>query len=310
MTEPVGHRTPQPAGHPADPLAPSGLALLLRRFRLIRVGRVPWIAGGLLLLLVFCALFADLIVPWDPTALNLGKALKPPIWEDGSVPGHVLGTDNLGRDILSRIIQGAQVTLEVGLYAIVLSGGIGALMGMISAYFGGVVDAVIMRLVDIQMSIPSIALALVLAAALSPGMSTVIVVIVLSYWTWYARIVRGEVLSLRERDFVKLARVAGCSTPVILWRHILPNVINTLLVLASLQLGSVIIFEATLSFLGLGVQSPDMSWGLMLNDARPYMTRAWWPITLPGIAIMIVCLAANVFGDWMRDTLDPRRRQL
>jgi peptide/nickel transport system permease protein len=202
------------------------------------------------------------------------------------------------------------VTVEVGLYAIILSGGLGALMGMISAYFGGIVDGVIMRLVDIQMSIPPLALALVLAAVLSPGMSTVIVVIVLSYWTWYARIVRGEVLSLRERDFVKLARVAGCSTPVILWRHILPNVLNTLLVLASLQLGSVIIFEATLSFLGLGVQSPDMSWGLMLNDARPYMARAWWTITLPGVAIMIVCLAANVFGDWMRDTLDPKRRQL
>ena len=310
MTETPSARTPRETGRPVEPLAPFGIASLMRRFRLIRSGKVPWIAGGTLLLLVFCAIFADVISPWDPTALNLGKALKPPIWEDGSVAGHLLGTDNLGRDILSRIIEGARVTLEVGIYAIVLSGGLGALMGMISAYFGGVVDAVIMRLVDIQMSIPPIALALVLAAALSPGMSTVIVVIVLSYWTWYARIVRGEVLSLRERDFVKLARVAGCSTPVILWRHILPNVVNTLLVLASLQLGSVIIFEATLSFLGLGVQSPEMSWGLMLNDARPYMSRAWWTITLPGVAIMIVCLAANVFGDWMRDTLDPRRRQL
>ena len=167
-----------------------------------------------------------------------------------------------------------------------------------------------MRLVDIQLSIPPIALAIVLAAALQPGMTTVVIVIVLTYWTWYARIIRSEVLSLRERDFVKLAQVAGCSTTVILWRHILPNVVNTLLVLASLQLGSVIIYEATLSFLGLGVQSPEMSWGLMLTDARPYMQRAWWTITLPGVAIMITCLAANIFGDWMRDTLDPKRRQL
>lgn len=310
MTESPGSRNANASAQVADPLAPSPIAVLLRRFRLIRSSRLPWIAGGTLVVLLFCAVFANVIAPWDPTALNLGKALKPPIWQDGSVSGHLLGTDNLGRDILSRIIEGARVTVEVGLYAIILSGGLGALMGMISAYFGGIVDGVIMRLVDIQMSIPPLALALVLAAVLSPGMSTVIVVIVLSYWTWYARIVRGEVLSLRERDFVKLARVAGCSTPVILWRHILPNVLNTLLVLASLQLGSVIIFEATLSFLGLGVQSPDMSWGLMLNDARPYMARAWWTITLPGVAIMIVCLAANVFGDWMRDTLDPKRRQL
>lgn len=310
MTESPGSRNANASAQMGDPLAPSPIAILLRRFRLIRSSRLPWIAGGTLVVLLFCAVFANVISPWDPTALNLGKALKPPIWQDGSVSGHLLGTDNLGRDILSRIIEGARVTVEVGLYAIILSGGLGALMGMISAYFGGIVDGVIMRLVDIQMSIPPLALALVLAAVLSPGMSTVIVVIVLSYWTWYARIVRGEVLSLRERDFVKLARVAGCSTPVILWRHILPNVLNTLLVLASLQLGSVIIFEATLSFLGLGVQSPDMSWGLMLNDARPYMARAWWTITLPGVAIMIVCLAANVFGDWMRDTLDPKRRQL
>ncbi|WP_416897489.1 MAG: ABC transporter permease [Minwuia sp.] len=310
MTEtPSAHNT-NASGQTVEPLAPSGVASLMRRFRLIRSSRMPWIAGGTLVVLVFCAVFADVITPWDPTALNLGKALKPPIWQDGSVAGHLLGTDNLGRDILSRIIEGARVTVEVGIYAIILSGGLGAMMGMISAYLGGVVDAVIMRLVDIQMSIPPLALAMVLAAVLSGGMTTVIIVIVLSYWTWYARIVRGEVLSLRERDFVKLARVAGCSTPVILWRHILPNVLNTLLVLASLQLGSVIIFEATLSFLGLGVQSPEMSWGLMLNDARPYMARAWWTITLPGIAIMIVCLAANVFGDWMRDTLDPKRRQL
>lgn len=301
---------PEPAAAPIESFGGLGLMTQLRRLKLIRSSRVPWFAAGTLIVLVFCAVFADLIVPWDPTALNLGKALKPPIWLDGSVAGHILGTDNLGRDILSRIIEGARVTVEVGIYAIILSGGLGALMGMVSAYFGGAVDSVIMRLVDIQMSIPPIALALVLAAALKPGLSTVVIVIVLTYWTWYARIVRGEVLSLRERDFVKLARVAGCSTTVILWRHILPNVLNTLLVLASLQLGSVIIFEATLSFLGLGVQSPEMSWGLMLNDARPYMARAWWTITLPGVAIMVICLAANVFGDWMRDTLDPRRRQL
>ncbi len=283
---------------------------LLKRLKMVRAGKVPWIAASLLSLLFICAAFADWIVPHDPSQLNIIKALKPPFWEKGAIDGYWLGTDNLGRDILSRIIEGARVSVIVGIYAIVLSGGLGAIMGMVSAYFGGVVDAVIMRLVDIQLSIPPIALAIVLAAALQPGMTTVVIVIVLTYWTWYARIIRSEVLSLRERDFVKLAQVAGCSTTVILWRHILPNVVNTLLVLASLQLGSVIIYEATLSFLGLGVQSPEMSWGLMLTDARPYMQRAWWTITLPGVAIMITCLAANIFGDWMRDTLDPKRRQL
>jgi peptide/nickel transport system permease protein len=181
---------------------------------------------------------------------------------------------------------------------------------MIAGYFGRWVDAVIMRLVDIQMSIPSLALALVIATVLSPSLTTVIVVISITYWTWYARIIRGEILSLKERDYVALAKVAGCSTPTIFRRHLLPNVLNTFLVLATLQVGQVIIFEASLSFLGLGIQSPDVSWGLMLADARSYIENAWWAITLPGVAIMLTCLSANLIGDWMRDTFDPKRRQL
>ena len=182
--------------------------------------------------------------------------------------------------------------------------------GQIAGYFGRSVDAIIMRLVDIQMSIPSLALALVIATVLSPSLTTVIVVISITYWTWYARIIRGEILSLKERDYVALARIAGCSTATIFARHLLPNILNTLLVLASLQVGQVIIFEASLSFLGLGIQTPDVSWGLMLADARNYITNAWWAITLPGVAIMLTCLSANLIGDWLRDTLDPRRRQL
>jgi peptide/nickel transport system permease protein len=184
------------------------------------------------------------------------------------------------------------------------------LIGLIAGYFGKSVDAVIMRLVDIQMSIPSLALALVIATVLSPSLTTVIVVISITYWTWYARIIRGEILSLKERDYVALAKVAGCSTATIFARHLLPNNLNTLLVLATLQVGQVIIFEASLSFLGLGIQSPDVSWGLMLADARNYITNAWWAITLPGVAIMLTCLSANLIGDWLRDTIDPRRRQL
>ena len=273
-------------------------------------GDVPWISIGILLLILFFAVGGAHILPHDPNRLDLGLSFRPPFGFSGSEPGYLLGTDNLGRDVLSRIMIGSRVSLLVALYAIVISGGIGTIVGMLAGYFGGLVDAFLMRLVDIQMSIPALALALVLAAVLGPGFKTVVLVIVVTYWTWYARIVRGEVLSLKERDYVALAKVAGCSTFTILRRHLLPNLLNTLLVLATLQVGQVIIFEASLSFLGLGIQQPDVSWGLMLADARNYIENAWWVITLPGIAIMLICLASNLLGDWLRDKFDPRRRQL
>ncbi|MEZ5714927.1 MAG: ABC transporter permease subunit [Paracoccaceae bacterium] len=239
-------------------------------------------------------------------ALGLSSA----VWSGGTW-AHPLGTDNLGRDILSRIIAGTRVSVIVCFWAILLSGAIGTLVGMIAGYFGGWTDIVIMRLVDIQLSIPPLALALILAAVLDPGLNSVVIVITVTYWSWYARIVRGEILSLREREFVALARVAGCGPVTIFIRHLAPNIVNTLLVLATLQVGQVIIFEASLSFLGLGIQTPDISWGvMMLADARGYITNAWWAITMPGIAIMLTCLASNLFGDWLRDVLDPKRKQL
>jgi peptide/nickel transport system permease protein len=271
---------------------------------------LPLLSGGVLVLLVVAALFGDALVPYDPAALDLRSAFQPPFWAEKGSWAHPLGTDNLGRDILARIIAGARVSVIVALWAILLAGGIGALAGMISGYFGGWVDAIIMRLVDIQMSIPALALALILAAVLRPGLETVVIVIVVTYWAWYARLVRAEVLSLKERDYVALAKVAGCGPFTIFHRHLAPNIVNTLLVLATLQIGQVIIFEASLSFLGLGIQAPNISWGLMLADARGYITNAWWAITMPGIAIMLTCLSSNLFGDWLRDALDPKRRQL
>jgi peptide/nickel transport system permease protein len=273
-------------------------------------GGLPVLSLLIFGLVVISAIGGEAITPYDPNGLDLGTAFHPPFWQDGGSFDHLLGTDNLGRDILSRITAGARISLTVAAYAIVISGGIGALVGMIAGYFGRSVDAVIMRLVDIQMSIPSLALALVIATVLSPSLTTVIVVISITYWTWYARIIRGEIMSLKERDYVALAKVAGCSTATIFRRHLLPNVLNTLLVLATLQVGQVIIFEASLSFHGLGIQSPDVSWGLMLADARQYISNAWWAITLPGVAIMLTCLSANLIGDWLRDTIDPKRRQL
>lgn len=276
----------------------------------LRGGGLPWLSMLTLLVVIVAAVGGETIAPHDPNGLDLGAAFRPPAWAEKGDWAYPLGTDNLGRDILSRIIAGARVSLVSALYAIIFAGSIGGLIGMISGYFGGVVDAVIMRLVDIQLSIPSLALALVIAAVFGADFSTVIVVIIVTYWTWYARIVRGEILSLKERDYVALAKVAGCGTATIFFRHLLPNIMNTLLVLATLQVGQVIIFEASLSFLGLGIQAPDVSWGLMLSDARNYLTNAWWAITMPGIAIMLTCLAANMVGDWLRDTFDPKRRQL
>lgn len=271
---------------------------------------LPWWSLTILFLVLVTAIFGPWLMPHDPVQMNLAAALRPPAWQANGTMEYLLGTDNLGRDILSRIIAGARTSALVAGYAIVFSGTLGALIGMTAGYFGRAVDAIVMRIVDIQMSIPSLALALVLAAVLDQGLGTVIIVIIVTYWTWYARIIRGEILSLKERDFVALAKVAGCSTLTIFLRHFLPNVLNTLLVLATLQVGQVILFEASLSFLGLGIQAPDVSWGLMLADARGYIANAWWAITLPGVAIMLTCLASNLFGDWMRDTFDPMRRQV
>ncbi len=276
----------------------------------LRSKGVPWVSVIIFALILVAAIGGEAVAPHDPNELNLGAAFRPPSWLPGRSLNYLLGTDNLGRDILSRIIAGARISMITSFYAIIFAGGVGALVGMTAGYFGKVIDAIIMRLVDIQMSIPALALALVIAAVLSPSLSTVIIVISLTYWTWYARIIRGEIMSLKERDYVALAKVAGVSTPMIFFRHLLPNIMNTLLVLATLQVGQVIIFEASLSFLGLGIQSPDVSWGLMLADARGYITNAWWAITLPGVAIMLACLSANLIGDWLRDALDPKRRQL
>ncbi len=290
-----------------SPLPGVGVGRAMRRV----VGRgFPWIAASILLLVLVCALGSPWIAPHAPDAISLRDAMQPPVWQEGGSTRFLLGADNLGRDILSRIIAGARISVTIAAYAIVLSGFIGALLGMAAGYFGGIVDAVISRLIDIQMSVPALPLAMLFAAVLPPGEAMVVIVIVLTYWTWYARIVRGEVLSLRERDYIALAKVAGVSTPMIFLRHLAPNILNIMLVLATLQFGSVIVFEAGLSFLGLGIQPPQVSWGGMLADGRNFIEVAWWLITVPGIAIMAACLASNLLGDWLRDTFDPMRRQL
>ncbi len=266
--------------------------------------------GGLtiLFLLIVAAFFAELIAPHNPTDQDITQALSPPFFLEGGTWNHLLGTDELGRDILSRIIFGARISLVVGFIAVAISGFIGTWFGLISGYFGGKVDSVIMRLVDIQLSMPYILIALALIGALGPSLRNIIIVIGITSWVDYARVVRGEVLSIKENEFVDLARIAGCSIYRILLKHIFPGVVNSLIVLGTLMLGRIIIFEAALSFLGLGVQPPTPSWGIMLADGRQYLTYAWWLATFPGFAIMLVVLGTNLVGDWLRDLLDPKQR--
>jgi peptide/nickel transport system permease protein len=264
----------------------------------------------LLVILVVPALFAPWLAPHDPLEGRLAHKLKPPVWLSGGSWEYPLGTDPLGRDLLSRLIFGARVSLSVSLVAIFIGGLVGTVLGLFAGYFGGWTDALIMRVVDVAFSLPTILLALVLAVVVGPSFETVIVIVALLLWARYARQVRGEVLSVRERDFVAQARIAGCSHLRIIFGHILPNVANTLIVLATLQVGYVILLEGTLSFLGVGIPPPTPAWGLMVATGRGLIVSAWWVSFFPGLAILVTVLALNLLGDWLRDRLDPRLRQV
>jgi peptide/nickel transport system permease protein len=263
----------------------------------------------LMFFLVIPAVFAPQVAPHDPLKGSLSKRLKPPAWAQGGSVEYPLGTDKMGRDILSRIIHGSRISLMVSLVAIFVGGSVGTTLGLLSGYFGGKIDAVIMRLVDISLSLPTILLALVLVAAIGPSFGTVITVIAVLLWARYARQVRGETLTIKELDFIARARVAGASHLRIMLRYIFPNVVNTLVVLATLQVGYVILLESTLSFLGAGIPRPTPAWGVMVADGRELIVTAWWVSMFPGLAIMLTVLALNLFGDWLRDHLDPKLKQ-
>jgi peptide/nickel transport system permease protein len=264
----------------------------------------------LLLLLVIPAGLASQVAPHDPLKGSLANRLKAPAWQEGGSLTYPLGTDKLGRDILSRIIHGARVSLVVSLVAILVGGALGTALGLVSGYFGRWIDSLIMRLVDISLSLPTILLALVLVAAVGPSFGTVIAVLVVLLWARYARLVRAETLAIKERDFVARARVAGASHARIMLRYIFPNVVNSLVVLATLQVGYVILLESALSFLGAGLPRPTPAWGLMIADGRELIVTAWWVSMFPGLAIMLTVLALNLLGDWLRDHLDPKLRNV
>lgn len=271
---------------------------------------LPWIPLIIIGLMVFAAVFAPVLAPYSPTKQTLRDKLLPPAWQEGGTTEHLLGTDILGRDILSRLIHGARVSLIVASTALLSGGAIGGALGIISGYVGGKVDTLIMRAVDATLAFPTILFALLLAVTMGQGMLTVVLAVTLILWARFARVTRGEVLALKTLDYIALAKVHGCSGFRIMVIHIMPNVFNTFMVMLTLHVGLVILTEASLSFLGAGIPPPTPSWGQMVADGRAKVASAWWISIIPGVAITMVVISFNLFGDWLRDRLDPRLRQI
>ena len=260
--------------------------------------------------LVLCALLAPVLAPHSPVEGSLGERLAPPLGLEGSKSGHLLGTDRHGRDTLSRLLYGARISLAVSVVGITLTGAGGSIIGLLAGFFGGWVDTLLMRLADISLSLPGILIAVLLSVVFEPSFTNVIIVVVFLLWPSYARLTRGETLGLKQQEFVALARIAGCSSTRIMFRHIVPNLAPSILVLATLHVGYVIVLEAALSFLGVGIPPPTPSWGVMVADGRGLIEQAWWVSILPGIAILVTVLSLNILGDWVRDRLDPKLRQV
>jgi peptide/nickel transport system permease protein len=298
---------------PAEPLADGTLTLpdvAARPDPAARGRRVPVVSLGIIVLFVLVAILAPFLSPADPGEQSLRNRFKPPVWMEGGSSKHLLGTDRLGRDMLSRMIWGSRVSLAAGVVTVLLASAFGAGVGLVAGYHGGTVDAVLMRATDATMSFPVILLALILAVTVGPSFTNVVVAIAVILWARYARVIRGQVLTLMGLDFIAQARIAGAGAWRIITRHLFPNTLNTLVVLVTLQIGYVIIVEASLSFLGAGIPPPTPAWGSMISEGREFVTSAWWVSSLPGLAILLVVLAFNLLGDWLRDTLDPKLRQL
>ena len=268
-----------------------------------------WASVSFLLVVVLAAIFAPVVSPYDPIRQSLRERLKGPTWfpEEGR-QRHLLGTDQLGRDILSRVIYGSRISLVVGFAAVMIGGAIGGLLGLLSGYAGGMVDEIIMLLVDGQLAFPFILLAIGIIAVLGPSFGNLIIIVGLSGWVTYARIVRAQVLTIKEREYVLAIRGLGGSTARILTRHVVPNTLAPFLVITTLELARTILLESTLSFLGLGIQPPTPSWGGMLSEGRGYLDSAWWISAFPGLVLMLTALVVSRVGDWLRDVLDPTLR--
>jgi len=264
---------------------------------------VFWLSAAALGLILLAAVFAERLAPYGPNEQDILKRLQPP-----GIPGHLLGTDEVGRDILSRLIHGARISLLIGVIAVGLSCPLGVLVGLVAGYAGRRTDDVLMHITDIQLAIPTILLAIAVVAVLGPGLPNVIITLSVTGWTLYARLVRGQTMTVKTRDFVQAARANGAGDTRIVLRHVLPNVFSPVIVVAVFAVANMIVLEATLSFLGLGVEPSVVTWGRMLNGGRLYLSTAWWLTAFPGLAIFVTVLAVNLLGDHLRDWLDPRLR--
>jgi peptide/nickel transport system permease protein len=273
--------------------------------------RLPWpllLPALPIALAAACAVLAPAVAPHDPVRGDLAARLRPPAWMAGGSTAHLLGTDQQGRDVLSRIVYGARVSLLVGVVSSLLGGSAGVALGMLGGYLRGRTDAVLAKAIDVQLAFPFLLFAITVIAVLGPSLRNLLVILALSGWVTYARVVRGQTLSLRETEFVQSARSLGCPAWWILGRHVLPNVLSYALVIMTTEIGRLIVLESTLSFLGLGVPPPTPSWGMALADGKEYLITAWWLAAFPGLAIMAVVLCMNVLGDGVRDLLEPRLR--
>jgi len=289
----------------ALPLRPTS-----RRLSLRRVWRFKWglAASAVLAVIIGSALLAPYIAPHDPLAVNIRHRLGPPAWMQGGTPAHVLGTDQIGRDLLSRMIYGGRVSLVIGVSAVLISSSMGVLLGLSAGYFGGRLDWTIMTLINVMLTFPFVLLALAVIAVLGPSLTNMIIVLGVADWPLYARVIRAESLAIREREFVVASRALGMSHLRIMFRQIFPNLVSIIVVIATLQVARVIILESFLSFLGLGIQPPTPAWGNMLGEGRVYMLNSWWIATFPGLAIFTTTLAINLMGNALRDWLDPHMK--
>jgi peptide/nickel transport system permease protein len=299
----------EPALDTLERAAPEGSSDLHRALRKL-LRRPPALFGLFcVVVVVVWAVVPDLFAPLSPLDQSLDRYLKPPGHVDAQGRTYWLGTDQQGRDILSRVIWGSRVSLVVGIATVLVSGFVGVTLGLVAGYFGGKLDAVISRIVDTALAIPFILLAMALIAILGPSLQNIILAIALRTWIIYARVVRGEVLTLKEREFIMGAKAAGCTTLRILAVYLLPNVFSSTIVVATLYLGRMIIIEASLSFLGVGVPPPTPTWGGMLSDGRAFLETAWWIAFFPGVVLMLTVLGVNLLGDWLRDVLDPQMKR-
>ncbi len=281
---------------------------LSEAWRLLKTDKFAIVGLLYLAVLCFVAIFASYVAPHDPTFQSLGKRLTPGVWSHAGSPTFFLGTDHLGRDILSRLMYGSRISIIVGLSTVVIAGSIGTLLGLVSGYYGGRLDDVIMRWADIQMAFPGLLLALSVLALFGPSLLNMVLVLALNNWMWYARLTRGVMLSMREVLFVEAARVIGASNYRIIFKHCFPNLASPLITLGTLEVARMILSEASLSFLGFGVQPPTPAWGLMLAEGRSYLPIAWWLVTFAGICIGITVLSINLLASWLRGVSDPHQR--